>query len=330
MDIGQLANAATFICGHPKSGTSLIRALLDSHPELIVYPEETQFFRRVLPQISKLNYKAAAGEAEELLLHIFRWEVKNPDAMQVGYGDRDYSEFSFAKIRQEFRRVASILPQEHASLLAAAMLAFGAESGQLTANSKRWVEKTPYNETFAEEIFSRWPDARCIHLTRDPRDNYASYRRKHPDWSPPVFAYSWRKSARISRSNEKRFGQHQYLVLRYEDLVHELEGTLETLRGFLQIEDHSTLRIPSRAGRAWEGNSMFGDSFQGVSQKPVGRWKDELDPAVVNKLEVLLHSEMKNENYVISEVLALKDRLWRARFRFTWWAKEAIKSRTAS
>lgn len=30
-----------FICGHPKSGTSLLRNLLDNHPQLAVYPEES-------------------------------------------------------------------------------------------------------------------------------------------------------------------------------------------------------------------------------------------------------------------------------------------------
>ena len=34
-----LPDRPVFICGHPKSGTSLLRAMLDSHPELLVYPE---------------------------------------------------------------------------------------------------------------------------------------------------------------------------------------------------------------------------------------------------------------------------------------------------
>ena len=44
-----LRDSPIFICGHPKSGTSLLRSILDSHPEIIVYPEETGFFRRYLP-----------------------------------------------------------------------------------------------------------------------------------------------------------------------------------------------------------------------------------------------------------------------------------------
>jgi len=39
-----LRDHPVFLGGHPKSGTSLLRALLDSHPQLVVYPEESGFF----------------------------------------------------------------------------------------------------------------------------------------------------------------------------------------------------------------------------------------------------------------------------------------------
>jgi hypothetical protein len=37
---------ACFIAGQAKSGTTLLVALLDSHPELLVLPEETAYFPR--------------------------------------------------------------------------------------------------------------------------------------------------------------------------------------------------------------------------------------------------------------------------------------------
>lgn len=45
----ELRDRPIFICGHPKSGTSLLRNLLDFHPQLVVYPEESRFFRQFLP-----------------------------------------------------------------------------------------------------------------------------------------------------------------------------------------------------------------------------------------------------------------------------------------
>jgi hypothetical protein len=327
MNYGMLSASPAFICGHPKSGTSLVKGLLDSHPQLIVYPEETQFFREVLPQIANLEYREATRRAEELLLHIFRWDQSREDESQIGFEDRDYSAFSFEGIVGHYRDALASLPQNCASILSAAMIAFGLESNQVTQQSRRWVEKTPYNELHTDELFQLWPEARCIHITRDPRDNFASYVRKHPDWLPEVFAYSWRKSASLGRLNQERFGRDKYLLLRFEELIGDLDASLARLRSFLEIEDHASLKIPSRAGSAWKGNSMFGDQFNGVSSKPIGRWKDKLDRSTVSKLEILLEGDMSREGYAIHTQPTMTERLWKMRFQLAWWIKDTRRSR---
>ena len=40
-------NYPTFVVGHPKSGTSLLISMLDNHPQLVVLPEESDFFNSV-------------------------------------------------------------------------------------------------------------------------------------------------------------------------------------------------------------------------------------------------------------------------------------------
>ena len=36
-----------FVVGYPKSGTTLVVSLLDGHPQLVVFPEETEFMRAI-------------------------------------------------------------------------------------------------------------------------------------------------------------------------------------------------------------------------------------------------------------------------------------------
>ena len=81
-----------FICGHPKAGTSLLTSLLDGHPDLVVYPEETLFFRRFLPAIEGKSDDEKLALADELLIHFFQWNLENPPEHQKDYPDRDYSE----------------------------------------------------------------------------------------------------------------------------------------------------------------------------------------------------------------------------------------------
>jgi len=219
VSISELRDRPIFICGHPKAGTSLLRAILDSHPQLIVYPEETIFFRRFLPQAQGLDCQEQVQLAEKLLIHIFKWSRANPDPSQVGFPERDYSQISFDAVRATMQRIVESRWQHAGDTLSAAVLAYGQVSGQITRDTQFWIEKSPYNEYFAEQIYSWWPAARCIHILRDPRDNYVSYQRKHVSWSAEFFAANWSRSTCAGMHNQQQFGAPRYLLLRYEDLV---------------------------------------------------------------------------------------------------------------
>ena len=187
----ELRDRPVFICGHPKAGTSLVRSLLDSHPQLVVYPEETIFFRRFLPNAQELDRPEKIALAERELIHIFTWNTNRPPDSQEGYLDRDYSDIGFDEVRQTMLKLLDTIYRHDGDILGAAVLAYGAVSQQLKLGTRYWVEKSPYNEYYAEQIFAWWPQARCIHIVRDPRDNYVSYQRKHPDWATEFFANNW-------------------------------------------------------------------------------------------------------------------------------------------
>jgi len=115
------------------------------------------------------------------------------------------------------------------------------------------VEKSPYNEYYADQIFAWWPEARCIHIIRDPRDNYVSYRRKHPAWSAEFFASNWKRSTQAGVDNRNRYSPDRYLILRYEDLVGSPGDSLRQLVDFLQIDWNPRWRrphAPASNGRA--------------------------------------------------------------------------------
>lgn len=311
-----LADHPIFICGHPKSGTSLLRAALDGHPELVVYPEETMFFRRFLPAIQGKNLPQQMELADQLLIHIFTWNLASPPPSQTGFLDRDYSDVSFEAVSKALRNRIQTRYRRPGDLLSAAILAYGDVTGAINPQVKGWVEKTPYDEAYADQIFAWWPQARCIHVVRDPRDNYISYRKKHPDWSPRVFARSWEDSTRWGLQNQDKYGAERYWVVRYEDFVSQPEQGVANLCNFLGILESETLRVPTRNGRAWQGNSMFSNRFDAISAEAVGRWQDRLSPTEVAMIEVIDGALMKSLGYPISgtrlDALPFKDRLWLA------------------
>src|SRR5882724_3614692 len=50
--------SACFIAGQAKSGTTLLVALLDNHPQLLVLPEETAYFPTVLTKYAPRGRRA--------------------------------------------------------------------------------------------------------------------------------------------------------------------------------------------------------------------------------------------------------------------------------
>jgi len=302
--MADLRDSPIFIAGHPKSGTSLLRSLLDSHPELITYPEETNFFRCYLPNIAGASLQEKLALSDQYLTHIFEWNQENPPPHQADYPDRDYSSIPVDDVRQITRQFVAERFLHDGDMLSAVILAFGKVTSQLTPLSHYWVEKTPYNERFAAQIYDWWPDAKTIHTVRDPRDNFASYRCKHSEWSPEAFAMNWVLSTQTGINNREQYGSNNYLLLRFEDLVSSPEPKLNELCQFLGINDDPSLRQPARGGKPWGGNSMFEDQFSTISTAPVGRWTETLKADEIASLELIAGPVMSKLGYQLSSNMA--------------------------
>lgn len=295
----RLRDHPVFICGHPKSGTTLLMTLLDNHPQLVVYPAETIFFRGLLPRFKNVDNTEKLALGKRFLLHFFDQQPIDPDSdasRPISTPDVVYLQFA-----ETCRLMDSLLSPDKVrhdgDILSAAILAFGNVHQKITPQARYWVEKTPYNEYFTEQIYNWWPEARCIHVIRDPRDNYATYRRKHPNLPAERFSRSWRTSLKAGLESQKRYGLDRYWIIKYEDLTQNPERMIAELAHFLDIEDHESLRTPTKNGVLWQGNSMFNERFSGISSRPLGRWRSELQATDVAVIETACRAGMKQMGY---------------------------------
>jgi len=120
-----------FVAGHPKSGTSLLRSVLDSHPELVAYPEETSFFRRYLPRAFGKSLLQKTVLSDRYLTHIFEWNQAKPPAHQAGFPDRDYSHIPVAQVRRAVNQLVAARFRHDGDMLSAVLLAYGRLPGRL-------------------------------------------------------------------------------------------------------------------------------------------------------------------------------------------------------
>ncbi|MBM3143723.1 MAG: sulfotransferase [Chloroflexi bacterium] len=304
-----LRDHPVFLCGYPRSGTSLVRALLDGHPQLVVYPFETFFFRGFLPQAARRDMDGKVELASRYLLQFVGLRHEMEEDYEHFHPNED-TVHDFAKMCLSIQRqIAAHGCRHDGDLLAASVLAFGEVYGFLHENTRCWLEKSVHNEFFAEQIFGWWPEARCIHLMRDPRDVYSSYHPRRQKVLPRLFSLRWARSAQKGLDNQRVYGEDHYYLIEYEQLAQDPEAALQGLTHFLGIEDHPILRIPSSMGIPWEGNSTFADKFAGISARPVERWRKELARHDVQIIEQIARQPMTKLGYRVENKWSLSTSL---------------------
>ena len=151
---------------------------------------------------------------------------------------------------------------------------------EIRPSCTRWSEKTPKNVLFAQRALDYLgPGARFIHIVRDGRDVVTSRHRRAPEryWVSPE---RWIRDVEAVRSLE---AHPRVWTVRYEDLVHDLEGELRSLCGFLGLPfDERMLGYPETArvprSEGWTPR------LRPISNSSVGRWREPEHTSVVEAL----------------------------------------------
>ncbi|WP_226699956.1 sulfotransferase family protein [Qipengyuania gaetbuli] len=253
-----------FILGFQRSGTTMLRLMLDAHPDISV-PHETAF----IPEIARLPFAQGALEREdaETIVEL----IRNYPFVRKG---NLLTERGIAAARQ-----ATTLPQ-----LIAALFEGHAES----RGSRIWGDKSP-NQTFEIARLARlFPRARFIHLVRDGRACMLSHKRV--DWgtrSPGALSVAWATASLIAEEVGSALGS-RFLSLRYEQLIRHPRDELERVAEFLGVPfDPLMLDFHSRAAKEVPSGSMqyHTSAMSPPDPSKSERWLRELSPAEISLFE---------------------------------------------
>ncbi len=289
-----------FIVGSGRSGTTLLRLILDDHTRLAVPPESWFLLPLVehLPLTDELT-PAQVDEAVRLVTEHYRW----PD---LEIDDEWFALHVRALERPTIRTIADLV--------------FNTLRDR--SGSPRWGDKTPRYVSIVPEIARLYPESQFIHLVRDGRDVVLSMwlRRWFGRWL--VWNLDeWRDAMDHMERNRSVLPPERLLEVRYEELVLDTESTVRAICDFLgepyepamlQWEDHIDDRIPGREMHI----------HQKLRRRPqpddVARYTRELNAVQAFMLEAHLGERLRRQGYEARFV----SRLWRGPF---WLARVAAR-----
>lgn len=257
-----LAARPVFVCGAHRSGTSLVRNLLDGHPALAVLPSEGTFYTHLEARLAGRSPRDQAAEMGQEWLRRFANPSNQPPFWLLGRSSAEGS--AYVELARRLGAWWAVPDERRLWPLVAVVLAWAGRRD--LAGVERWVEKTPTNERHLARLWAEFPEARVIHVVRRPEDALASHKAlMGARWRPGrEIAAVYRGLARSLRIAAERAPSDRYLLVRYEDLVGQREKMGRRLAEFLNIAPLPSLREPTVAGMAVRANS----SFAGDRERP--------------------------------------------------------------
>lgn len=265
-----------FVAGPDRSGTTLIYALLASHPNISMV-RRTNMWRYFYKQYGDIHQKENFEYCLSDMCRYNRMRHLQPDPERIGR--------EFWQGEPTYGRLFAMFHEHNAERV----------------GKERWGDKSLHTEHYVENVLEEFPDARIIHMTRDPRDRYASVRKRHGKDTQRVGAATgrWLYSMRSAQRNLRKHPDN-YMVVRYEDLAYYPEESLRQICSFIH-EEYSPEMLTMNGAvehRDSGGNSSFGRFEPGViSTRSIGRYREILSNLEIAFIQLFAGKYMRAFGY---------------------------------
>ncbi|HEV2178545.1 MAG TPA: sulfotransferase [Terriglobia bacterium] len=277
--------APFFVVGAMRSGTTLLRLMLASHPRLAIPPES-----HFLPEL--MEFETSSGGLDHKRERVIEWLIAH----------RRLADFNLG-VEWMRRTMATLNPFTTRSIVSVLFAEYARREGK-----PRWGDKTPRYRCFIPQLHHVFPEAKFIHVLRDGRDTALSAWRARfgpKTWAAAV--YDWRDSIRIAWTGQRSLPQEFLLEIRYEDLIQKPEDVLRKVCSFLQEDYHPEMLGFSGAAKKqvpdWE--AAWHAKLEGpLDPKNTNKWKTELTPEQVLLFERIAGKELAAAGYLPANLSA--------------------------
>lgn len=257
---GSDVNAPIFVVGAPRSGTTMLRLMLNAHPHIAI-PFESDFIPKFYRRLGEYGDLRAHENIRRLL--------------------DDIAAQSFAKRGGLIRDKESIMARNPASfggLIAAIYETYAASNGKC-----RWGDKDPDNVVELDMLWKLFPRCRIVHIVRDGRGAANSLRKQ--EWGSKnllKLARDWSWRVTLAHKMGMMLGPRYYLGVRYEDLVRSPELSLRSICEFVgEPFDQAMLGYYENAAAAMPESSLkfHASSIRAPDPAKATAWHREMSHA---------------------------------------------------
>jgi Sulfotransferase family len=260
-----------FICGCPRSGTTLLGRLADAHPELAVV-HESRFIAAWYEERVGLT---PDGEVTKALVSELS---KYPRYTRLGLGRE-----ALERLLNTDRAVS------YDRFVSGIFDLYGEARGKSIVG-----DKTPRYVRFVPTLHALWPEARFVHLIRDGRDVCLSVLNwgKGPtgrfsaweDDPVSVVALWWRWHVLLGREDGGALGGRLYHEVRYEPLVSDTARECAALCRFLGLPYYEAM-LRFHEGRERAEPRLDAKKAWRPVTPGLRNWREQMSAADVERFE---------------------------------------------
>ena len=276
-----MSRAFPYVVGSPRSGTTLLRLMLNAHPELAI-PPEAPFVVSAPAWVRDGERTVDAGRAANYFLSREWFPVWSIERDELAEAMRLGASITWA---EAVRRVFGVYARTCGKALAGA--------------------KTPLHVLEIGPLSKLLEEARFVHVVRDGR-NVALSMREAP-FGPRdlgTAARHWRDHVQRGHGAGRRLGKRRYLEVRYEALVDGPERELRRVCSFLGFDfDPRMLRAHEQADTVLMPTALS-DWHRNLSRPPTPGLRDwhSAPTADIQRIERIEGPTLRRFGYPVASV----------------------------
>ncbi len=286
-----LTQSPIFIVGYPRSGTTLLQVLLATQKEIISLPE-VHFFSIILRDLVIEN-DIVQPSCLNLAIKNIRLRINLSTQAENHIRSLAGNHQLSPKVFYEIIIIDNLIQHNDID----------------TIKSSIWLEKTPDNALHLDQIFAYYPNAKIIHILRNPEKSILS-RRKYfngeKSWNINRHVTKWLNTIHNIEKFTNLYPE-QIISLKLEDLVSNKTNIMKDLCEFIGIE--------------FDDQKM--QTYKAIAQNyymPWETWKQDTKSDISTTI-----SNKKNEKLSESDKKAMYNIAFKELEKYSYHNKEFIK-----